>query len=633
MNLDRELKRFVRLIRPGLIGATSNPNVNLIQVIEELKSSPQRATEFQEALSTFLASQDYTSALTETGLTLELGVFTEIYKRIEYKFLPKLLDNLDILSFLSRIFDSQADADWLERIDRERLSEFFLLIMPSKEKLIEALAPQIFMSLEILSLRLAGLGYDPLVTHRLDSRRELQHSFMDVTRHVHSLLEGAGEEAIPLIRESLARAGDSVRWIRSRRGIDGASLGLTYRLTKIEQVERRMNSLLNLIQAILVEWTPKPAMNLFLEITLAEIRQFELLRFLGRNVELLAYQITEHTGKTGEHYITRTRREWVEMFRSASIGGIIVAFTAVAKAYASKLGLPPGPEALLYGTLYSVGFLTLNALGGTLASKQPAMTASTLAGALDSAKTSDEAMNNLAEIIVRTSRSQFVALLGNYLIAFLAAMLITIPLFYIHIPVMSSDKALHTLDTLHPFKSLSFWYASLAGFYLFISGLLAGFADNWFVFNHVGTRLKQSELLRRWVGAHNLDKVIYRIENGIGFWVGNIALGFFLGSAAAIGRITGLPIDIRHITFSSASFGISMATLKFEIPAALMATIAISVFVMGLFNLAVSFSLSLFVAIKSRRIRFRQTPKLLKILGRRALRSPLEFILPIKDAA
>lgn len=633
MVLDRELKRFVRLIRPGLIGATSNPNVNLVQVIEELKSSPQRVADFQEALSTFLASQDYTTALTEAGFTLELGVFSEIYKRIEYKFLPKRLDNLDILSFLSRIFDSQIDAAWLERVDRERLSEFFQLVMPPKEKLIEALAPQIFMSLEILSLRLAGLGYDPMVTHRLAARRELQHSFMDVTRHVHSLLEGAGEAALPQIRESLARAGESVRWIRSRRGIDGASLDLTYRLTKIEQVEHRMNSLLDLIQAILVEWSPRPAMDLFLEITLAEIRAFDLMRFFGRNVELLAYQITEHTGRAGEHYITNSRREWVEMFGSAAIGGMIVAVTAVAKVYASMLGLPPGPEALAYGLIYSTGFLTLNALGGTLASKQPAMTASTLAGALDGAKTSDEAMDSLAEIIVRTSRSQFIALLGNYVAAFFMAMLVTIPLFYIHIPVMNFEKATHMLETLHPLKSLSFLYAALAGFYLFVSGLLAGFADNWFVFNHVGERLKQSEFLRRWVGAHNLDKAILRIENGIGFWVGNIALGFLLGSAAAIGRITGLPIDIRHITFSSASFGISMATLKFDIPASLMITIAISVFVMGLINLTVSFSFSLFVAIKSRRIRFRQAPKLFRILGRRFLRSPLEFVLPLKDPA
>jgi hypothetical protein len=34
---------------------------------------------------------------------------------------------------------------------------------------------------------------------------------------------------------------------------------------------------------------------------------------------------------------------------------------------------------------------------------------------------------------------------------------------------------------------------------------------------------------------------------------------------------------------------------------------------------------------KSRRIRFSQTPQLLKLLARKFLRRPLEFILPLRD--
>ncbi len=94
MNLERELKRFVRQIRPGLIGATANPNVNLAQLIEELKTSPKHTQEIGLALEEFLASRDFTSALTETGLTLESGAFTEIYKRLEYKFLPKPVETM-----------------------------------------------------------------------------------------------------------------------------------------------------------------------------------------------------------------------------------------------------------------------------------------------------------------------------------------------------------------------------------------------------------------------------------------------------------------------------------------------------------------------------------------------------------
>ena len=73
MNLERELKRFVRQIRPGLIGATSNPNVNLKHLIDELKGSPKQVEEISKALRDFLATRDFTTALTESGLTLESG--------------------------------------------------------------------------------------------------------------------------------------------------------------------------------------------------------------------------------------------------------------------------------------------------------------------------------------------------------------------------------------------------------------------------------------------------------------------------------------------------------------------------------------------------------------------------------
>ncbi|MGE3760124.1 MAG: hypothetical protein AB7H97_20330, partial [Pseudobdellovibrionaceae bacterium] len=129
MNLERELKRFVRQIRPGLIGATANPNVNLAQLVEELKATPKHAQEIKNALLDFLVTRDYTTALTETGLTLEAGAFSEVYKRLEYKILPKAISELDILSPLGRIFDAQSDAVWLEKIDRQKFGELLGLIL------------------------------------------------------------------------------------------------------------------------------------------------------------------------------------------------------------------------------------------------------------------------------------------------------------------------------------------------------------------------------------------------------------------------------------------------------------------------------------------------------------------------
>jgi site-specific recombinase len=321
------------------------------------------------------------------------------------------------------------------------------------------------------------------------------------------------------------------------------------------------------------------------------------------------------------------------MFKSAAWGGVIVAVLAILKVLLARLHMPPLPEAFAFGTLYAAGFVVLHHLGGTLATKQPAMTAATLASALDEGKNSQQqAMENLSEVILRTSRSQMVALFGNFIAAFPAAALIALPFYYMNIPLVDPGKAVIYIQSMHIFKSLSFLYAAIAGVCLFVSGLLAGFADNWFVFNRVGLRLKRSDLLRRLVGVHGLDRAIHMIDRNLGFWVGAITLGYFLGSMGDLGAITGLPLNIRHITFSSALFGASAASLGFSLSLKLGLWIALSVFIMGLVNLTVSFSLSLFVAIKSRRIRFAQTPELLKLLGEKFRQRPLDFILPRREA-
>lgn len=627
MQAERELKRYIRLLRPGLLEPKAKANANLDRLIEKLKGAPHVREDLAVQLREVLAGSDFVTALTETGLTLESGLFSEIFKRLEYKVLPKFLDQKDILGYLRGIFDAESDASWLEQVDRRKFGELLEMILPGHEEVIENLAGQFFLSLEILSLRLAGLGYEPLVTHRLRERPQYQHAFLDVTREVHSLLT-QDEVSLTGVTEALERCELAVQWIRSRHGVEGVSMALTYRLLKIRQVVRRMRLILKLNQAVLGEWTTEPARDLFFEIVLAELHRFELRPFLASNAELLAFQITEHTGKAGDHYIAKSRAEWWAMGRSAALGGAIVAVIAIFKVLAAHLSLAPLPEAFVYGLNYAVGFIIIHTCGATLATKQPAMTASTLAVALDERGAGNSEIDGVADVIVRTVRSQMIALAGNFLIAFPVAILLSWPLGLAGWPLMGPVKAWATLDSLHGLKSPSFFYAAVAGVCLFVSGLLAGFADNWFVFNNVGSRLKQSPLLPRFVGSKNLDRAIHTIDHNIGSWVGNITLGFLLGSMGALGSILGLPLDIRHITFASANFGMALANLKFAVPIGTLIAIAASVLGMGLINLAVSFSLTMFVVVRSRQIRFSKTPLLLKTLGRRFIRRPKDFFLP-----
>jgi site-specific recombinase len=101
----------------------------------------------------------------------------------------------------------------------------------------------------------------------------------------------------------------------------------------------------------------------------------------------------------------------------------------------------------------------------------------------------------------------------------------------------------------------------------------------------------------------------------------------------AIGVLFGLPFDIRHIAFSSAFVGYASVGLDFMLSWQTVAYIALSLVLIGFVNLAVSFSLALYVAMKSRKVRFKQWRLLLSNLATRLNQHPGEFIFPPKKSS
>ena len=97
----------------------------------------------------------------------------------------------------------------------------------------------------------------------------------------------------------------------------------------------------------------------------------------------LARRITEHASRSGEHYVTASRAEYSAMFRAAAGAGLIVGVMALLKILAATLGLPGFWQAVAFSLIYGLGFVVVHILHLTIATKQPAMTAATIAAALD----------------------------------------------------------------------------------------------------------------------------------------------------------------------------------------------------------------------------------------------------------
>ena len=102
-------------------------------------------------------------------------------------------------------------------------------------------------------------------------------------------------------------------------------------------------------------------------------------------------------------------------------------------------------------------------LGLTVATKQPAMTASRFAAAVERNDKGKAIDKKLANLLVDVLRSQSVAVFGNVFVAITLASVIAGCLALIrHQPMLDAEQVAYQLKAINPLK-LSLWYAAIAG--------------------------------------------------------------------------------------------------------------------------------------------------------------------------
>lgn len=591
---------------------------------ERIKNKSQTVADLRSLLQVILPRLNYTWFFTQVGLNHSMGLFSEIFTRIEERLLPPLLHPTEVMWLIQRLF-SREEIEILLKLNSAQLYKLVHLF-GQEDSAMAVITPQIQSSIEILSQRIVGLGLDALLARKFLRHPEYADSFITLGRLGRDQAYSE-QELIQKILKCIADCENALDYIKSQRESEGTSLILSYRIFLIEDLLERLRSIVLTFKTDTPASFMKHVVPVMLDIIHTHNQRIRISDFFARNVEILAYQVTLLTGRTGENYISNNLQELKNMWIKAIKGAFVVAIMVLVKLLASKLSLAPLPQAFVFGTIYGLGFILLKEFGGVLATKQPAMTASTIAAAMDGVKNSQKALENLSDAIIRTLRTQMAALLGNFLFAFPFSALLVFPFLILNLPFVDYAEARHIVMDLHPLWSLSFLYAIIAGVCLFLSGLISGLADNWFDYNQIALRLN---LIFTSFRSHRYINVL---KKNFGAWTGNIILGFMLGSMHSLGLIIGIPLDIRHVTFSSGYFGVAWIHQESMMPWSEFTLIALSILMIGFINLAVSFSLSLLVAMRSRRLHFVSGRKLLWMVLRRILKSPTELFIHRDSAA
>jgi len=630
------LIELVKKIRPQRAWDKEQAELQFSALLYSLQQDRSLLFSLRRALLNQFMNTDIVPALTESGMVSSRGFVQELGRKAQHKFLPPLQERNDFRFVLNRVFSQRTDYKWVEAIDTNLWKVFFdslgIQINLTESKLIG----QLQRSMQILSYRLANAGLEREIAAKFSA--SANYPFLEQNRLINLFIERSGSEYFHLeekkllinnISEALYNCRQSLQWLKDQRLSEGTSLAQTFLMVRMEQYIERMFIILDVLDGN-QQFNTERFITYFTKVIRYENRKNSLREFLQENLSMLAYQIAEHKGRKGERYISSGRRDFFTLFRSAMRGGFIISFIAIFKNLLGKLQVAPFWQGILYGSNYAMGFVLMDQAGGTLATKQPAYTASAVASSLDTRKHGGVPdLRNLAITVARVSRSQIMSFAGNLVMVF--------PLTYIlamcwewmtGVKIAEGDAAMKLLMDQHPWKSPALLYACVTGFFLFLSGIIAGFVENYVVYGKIPERMSDHPVLSFTMTKKRLNRMVEFVRLNAGALAGSISLGFFLGVAGPLGKVMGLPFDIRHITISAGNVAIGYFGLDHSIPFSLGLTIFLGVLAIGFINFLVSFSLAFYVAVRSRGIRLKDYPEFLGILFRYFRQHPKDFFLP-----
>ncbi len=409
----------------------------------------------------------------------------------------------------------------------------------------------------------------------------------------------------------------------------GVSVDVAFQSHQLRQRVQRIDELLTCVLS------PTPARDVALLLArlvgvASERRSIRAL--LASHYSLLAYQVAERSAETGEHYITRDRTEYAGMLRAAALGGAVLAVTTHVKFLVLALGLAAFWSGFWAGMNYAISFVVVQLVHGTVATKQPAMTAPAMARKLTEdtgADATDEAVEAFVDEVTHLIRSQAAGIFGNLMVV--APMVLMAQFAYGAVfgkPLVPPEAAEHVLESITLLGPTAL-FAAFTGVLLFASSLIAGWAENWFVWHRLDSALAWNPRLRARLGPARAQRLSTWWRASISGLAANVSLGFMLGIEPVLATFFGLSLEVRHVTLSTgqlaAAFGTEGLALLRHAP---FWWCAAGIAVTGVLNLGVSFFLAFNVALRSRKVPTAGRSRIYRAIRRRLWSKPLSFLWP-----
>lgn len=583
----------------------------------------------------------------DTGLPSEYGFASEATERILRRVLPHPPDEGNLSELLERMFTSNSDAHWIANLGRDLLVEMArgLFFEGDVERNPwRQIKHDMLDAVTVLAADVASLGVSKDLLDRLPRGSLRDLPFLVLTHEVDDLVTSVrDEDAFPdalrqehasRVRSALSGCRAQVTKVISHLETHGVSVHLVYRLEKISAILDRLEALVGILVPQEGLLTVRQ-ISVFVGTLVRGIHEDRSVRSLVRaNTRQLSRKVVERSGENGEHYIARSRAGWKSLLRGAAGGGFLTVFTSLGKLVASGAGFPLFVEGFALSVNYAASFLVMQFAGFKLATKQPANFAAALAGKLLEKRYLDDSREFVREV-AHVTRSQTATVVGNIGVVVPAAIAFNVVWTSVRgAPVLDAERAAYAVGSLDPIRSGTIFYALLTGVILMAGSLVGSWLENFVVFRRLPEALARNRDIVRLLGAERAQRVSRAFLHGISGTGASIALGFMLGMTPVVGTFFGVPLDVRHVTLSTAQLTLGLSSLGFDALLSPQGALAVlGIVCVAALNFGVSFALGLLIAIRAREVSVPAAAVLLRDTLRTFVRHPLDFFVPRSQSA
>ena len=597
--------------------------LNLIEARSELR------TGFQSGVREIVTQIRSVELFAEAGLHPRERLWSEAMRRVIERVLPSVREDNDLSKFAFRLYPTQEAITRLVTLPDETFERTVRLLFPLDDK--SAWLRQqndLTQAFSLLAVHVAGIGLSPGLRARSREGAIEESPFYQLQQSTGELVRRDGATTLEQWQMHVERCRKEMDYVHQRMEETGVSTGLIFDMGTIERAITRMETIAEVLfvaqshQRIL-------AIKRLLDDVMNALREDMSLRGLfEENAALLARKVVERTGKTGEHYIADTPRDYLGIWKASLGGGLLTVLTAAVKLRIFEAHLPPFVDAMAAGTNYAVSFIALQHLHLALATKQPSVTAATFAGIVRTTQ-GQARLEKLTEFIRRITRSQLASAVGNLLAVCLGCIgLAKLWTLVFERPYLASHNAMYVYRSLDFLGSGTMIYAALTGVILWVSALAGGWFENFATFNRIPEAIAEHPIGRK-VGRERMKRLASTVQSNLSGWTTSIVLGYLFGFVPDLGKFFGIPIDIRHVTLTTGTLALAAASFgKDWFYRGWFIYTAVGVAFTFALNLGVSFSIAATVAMKAYGVPRHDQLELIRHVAASFLRSPGSFIIP-----